>query len=221
MPRTRTVNKKKGTPRRFPFSWQNQYGNKPYYSKSRYPSKRRDEEIYNKTLTIVSTQTTTAVSGDVALSLNFTLAGASSLPNYAALTTLFAQYRINKIEFTATPTFNVISNTAVGAETGLVSSCIQYTSTISPSILDITDSNTCIQTGFSKPHKRIIYPKILMSTNSANSFVAEDPKWFSTQSSGPSAAHYGLQINFPAPASTATNVWTTTAKLYLSFKNNN
>lgn len=222
MPRTRTANKKKGgkQPR---YQWQNQYGNKPYYSKSRYPSKRRDEGIYNKVFAVETQQTTTLAGGDVIQNLTFSLSSASATPNYGGVTNLFAQYRINKVELTITPSWNTSAQsttTLVGAETGVVTSCINYSPTAPSNNAGITGRNTFMQTMFDKVHKRTLYPKLLQGIASTGgaAFTVIEPTWLDIGDT--TVPHYAIAVKYPAPSQTATNIWTVTARLFCSFKNN-
>lgn len=222
MPRTRTINKKKGgkQPR---FSWQNQYGNKPYYSKSRYPSRKRDEGIYNKVFAVETQQTTTFAGGDVIQNLTFSLSSASGVAGYSGVQNLFAQYRINKVELTITPSWNTSAQsttTIVGAETGVVTSCINYSPTAPSNNGGITGRNTFMQTMFDKVHKRTLYPKLLQGIDSTGgaAFTVIEPQWLDMGDT--TVPHYAIAVKYPAPSQTATNIWTVTARLFCSFKNN-
>lgn len=208
--------------RRTPYAYQNWEANPKYIPRGRYPTPTRDERIYNRVFTVEQLQTVTFAGGPVLQSYNFHLNQAAGQQSYQGVLNLFSQYRFSKVEVEIIPTWNIISNAGVGADTDPVRSAILYDVNPISSLADIQTKNTYMETRFDKNHKRVIYPKLLrpvfnVAGVSPSEFTVSEPDWLTMRA--PATEHFGLGVYFPAPAAAATNIWNVKFKFFVDFKN--
>lgn len=138
-------------------------------------------------------------------SFNFSLV---DVPNSSEFTTLFDQYRIDKIEIEWYPEYTELTDAALvsNAVNAQVNTAIDPVGFSPTTVADVLQYKTLYATGITKQHKRVLHPKYLIDgVIPVNMFVS---------TSSPSLDWYGVSYGI-SPTGVAMT-FRSRAKFYLS-----
>lgn len=180
----------------------------------------RNPNIYHfkRKFFVVDNYAVTAGS-DLKAGLSFSL---GQLPDFTDFTSLYDQYRINKVVVKLIPkvTQAVLEGGVAMLNQNLqqVHSAIDYDDVTAPnSISDLTQYQNHRMSRGNQIHTRVFVPKAL-TTIGAVSSAPKAKQWLDTSTSG--IQHRGMKLFIPAPNSTGTTLYyDLECTMYLSFKN--
>jgi hypothetical protein len=143
----------------------------------------------------------------------FTLA--ANVPNYAAYTAIFDEYKIDEVEVWITP--NPVSSVAASTVRGLWSSAVDYDDANTPaSISTVSDKQSNLTTTVDEAHYHKWTPKFAVGTYSGT-FVSFGSSTGWLDCASPNVQHYGLKVAFSQTAGGIQFV-SMTSRLTISFR---
>jgi hypothetical protein len=140
---------------------------------------------------------------------------ASSVPNYAAYTAIFDEYKIDEVEVWINP--NPISTLAASTVRGLWSSAVDYDDANTPTTVStVSDKQNSLTTVVDESHYHKWTPKFAVGTYSGT-FVSFGSSTGWLDCASPNVQHYGLKCAFSQTAGGVQFV-SLTIRLTISFR---
>jgi hypothetical protein len=150
---------------------------------------------------------------DATGALSFTL---SQLPNVSELTTLFDQYRVERLEYTFYPSYTM--GTPANTSTCIITAIDYDDATVPASVGALYQyENAQTRSGYI-PFTESFKPHVAMAAYSGafTSYANRKSQWIDSASTG--VIHYGLKFVIPQNF-TAANTWRVIGKALVSLKN--
>lgn len=149
----------------------------------------------------------------------------SDLPDFADFTSLYDQYRINKVvlNFRRTNDYSNQAALAAGIRSSMLYTIIDHDDIGVPTLAEMRQYANCKEWSTDRDHSRATVPAVLVQnyeTSIATAYTPKFKQWVST--TDPGTQHFGMKVclhmNDNTPATNATII-IITAKYYISCKN--